>query len=94
MSAYTQMTKKQRLRSINAVKEAIYYMGSAIKLAKKLKVTSQYVYKWKSDLKNSGAQAIPIKFAIKIDEITEGHVKKEDLRPDIFYDTAQKRRLK
>ncbi len=64
------------------MRKAISFFGSTIKLAEKLNYANQSnVSKWLYE-----TRLIPIKHAIKIEQLTKGEIKAKDLRPDIFED--------
>ena len=62
-----------------ALKKAISFFGNAVKLSKLLNhANSTEVSRWLY-----GTRLIPIKHAIKIEELTQGKIKAKDLRTDI-----------
>jgi len=64
---------------------AISHFGSVSNFSNKLGVKSQLVYIWLSAYeKGNLPKATPPKRCIMIEKITNGIVKRSDLRPDIF----------
>ena len=59
------------------MKKFIQYFGNKANIAKTFKITPQAVNSW-------FVRGIPVKRAIEIEHITNGAIKREDLRPDIF----------
>lgn len=72
-------TKQRQLCNIKIL-EAILILGSATKLADALGITSATVSNWKKN------KALPSYMnAMKIEKLTEGQIKKTDLRPDFDF---------
>jgi DNA-binding transcriptional regulator YdaS (Cro superfamily) len=62
-----------------AMRKAIEFFGGTVKLAKKLNYSNQSdISKWLYE-----TRLIPIKHAVKIEELTKGKIKAKELRPDI-----------
>lgn len=62
-----------------AIKKAIEFFGGTVKLAKQLNYSNQSdVSKWLYE-----TRLIPIKHAVKIEELTKAKIKARDLRPDV-----------
>jgi len=59
------------------MKEFIQYFGNKANIARTFEVTPQAVNSW-------FVREVPIKRAIEIEQVTDGVIKREDLRPDIF----------
>lgn len=59
------------------MKNFIEYYGNKANIARAFKVTPQAINSW-------FVRGIPVKRAIEIERVTEGAIKREDLRPDIF----------
>lgn len=65
------------------IDKAIQFFGTQQALADAIGASQAQVSHWRLGLKR-----VPAKRAKKIDEVTNGYVKKEELCPDIFGDTA------
>lgn len=63
---------------MNAITRAIEHFGSQEKLAKALNVTQGAISQYASGQKRPSAE-----IAIRLEEITSGEMKAEDLRPDV-----------
>jgi len=61
--------------------KVIEKVGSTRKLARILGCSHSYISNW-----NSGYRKVPIKYVKKIVELSEGELKKRDLRPDVYDD--------
>lgn len=61
------------------LEKAVSLLGGQTKLAKELGVKQQNVWSWLRI-----AKKIPAEVCIPIEKATQGQVKKEELRPDIF----------
>lgn len=72
---YMSSMKKQN----NAMKKAVIFFGGTVKLSEKLNIHNAHVSKWLY-----GRRLIPIKHAIKIENLTKGEIKAKDLRPDVY----------
>jgi len=59
------------------MKKFIEYFGNKADIARAFDVTPQAVNAW-------FVRGVPVKRAIQIERMTQGKVKREDLRPDIF----------
>lgn len=67
--------------AINAITKASKIMGSRYKLAKALNMPHQTLYRW------AHGQAIPSPIScLKIEKVTNGQVKKEEILPDYPWD--------
>ena len=64
---------------MNAIKHACEILGSQKALAELLGVTSGAVSQW-------AVGRVPFEHVIKIEQITNGAVRCEDLRPDVDWD--------
>lgn len=74
------MKKPQNGRKTNAaMKKAILFFGGTVKLAVALNANHSNVSKWLYEKRQ-----IPVKYAIKIEQLTKGKIKFRDLRPDLF----------
>ena len=58
-------------------KVAAYLHVSENALAQQLGVSRQALHRWKCG-------QIPVKRAVELEEISEGHVRREEIRPDIY----------
>lgn len=61
-----------------AFKKVVQIVGSKAEIARQCGVTDQHIQKWKSK--------VPAVHVVKLEKLTEGIVRREDLRPDVFYD--------
>lgn len=69
--------KKSDRYNVAAIKKAIETIGGAEKLARKLEVCYQTVLNWKNGI------AVPNSLnCVRIEKITSGVVKREDILPD------------
>ena len=76
------MKKQHNGRKENiAIKKAILFFGGTVKLAKKLNADHSNVSKWLYS-----KLPIPLKHAVKIEQLTKGEIKAKDLRPDVYKD--------
>lgn len=76
------MKKQNNGRRTNAsMKKAILFFGGTVKLSEQLKTHNANVSKWLY-----GRRRIPLRHAIKIEQLTKGEIKAKELRPDIFED--------
>jgi len=73
------LTPLQKVESKAALSKAIKHFGSQGKLAKKLGIARQSI----TEMAN-GKRNIPLHHAVKIENLSQGVVKKSHLRPDIF----------
>ena len=64
---------------ISALERAVAHLGSASELARRIKVTPQSVHQWRT-----GRAGITGERAVEIEHATDGVVKREHLRPDLF----------
>lgn len=62
-----------------AIQKSINYFGSYQKLSKALGITSSNVAHWAK-----GREPMPLHQAFKIQDMTEGKIRAECLRPEIF----------
>ena len=77
---YMGSTKKQspgRKENV-AMRKAVLFFGGTLKTAIELKVNQGNVSRWLYS-----KLPIPIKHAVKIEELTQGKIKAKDLRPDL-----------
>lgn len=58
---------------------AIAFLGGTNKAAKKLNVSTRTLFRWKK-----GIRQIPGEVAIEIERLTNGYVKRSDLRSDFW----------
>ena len=72
---------------MNAITRAIEHFGSQEKLAKALGVSQGAVSQYATGQKRPSAEV-----AIRLEEITQGHFKADDLRPDINWDVIRNSR--
>ncbi len=61
-----------------SVQSVIEFFGGISSLAEQLGVTYQAIYRWKE------RNAIPPRRAIQIEQLTDGHFRREDLAPEFF----------
>ena len=61
-----------------AFKKVVQIVGSKAEIARQCGVTDQHIQKWKSK--------VPAVHVVKLEKLTDGAVRREDLRPDVFYD--------
>jgi len=61
-----------------AMEKAVSFFGGVLKLSEKLNVQQSSVSKWLHS-----KLPVPIKHAVKIEELTNGEIKAKDLRPDL-----------
>jgi len=69
------------MKQVKAVLKVSQKVGSMTELANRLGCSKSYVSKW-----SKGERKVPIKYVKKIIELSEGQVKKKDLRPDVYDD--------
>jgi len=62
---------------MGGMKQTIAYFGSITKMATALKCHYQSIQFWEKN-------GIPVKRAIQIEEVTDGAISRQSLRPDIF----------
>ena len=74
----TTKTPKNRIQKNIAMEKAVLFFGGVVKLSEKLGVHQGTVSKWLHS-----KLSIPIKHAVKIEELTKGQIKAKDLRPDV-----------
>jgi DNA-binding transcriptional regulator YdaS (Cro superfamily) len=80
MDSYGLMKKINSERKENiAMRKTISFFGGTVCLAKKLNADNADVSKWLY-----GRRLIPLKHAIKIEQLTKGEIKVKDLRPDVY----------
>lgn len=58
---------------------AIAFLGGTNKTTEKLNVSPRTLYRWRK-----GIRQIPGEVAIEIERLTDGYVKRSDLRPDFW----------
>ena len=74
------MKKQKNGRKKNiAMEKAVLLFGGTMSLSKKLNANDSNVSKWLY-----GVRAIPVKYAVEIEYLTDGQIKAAELRPDIF----------
>jgi DNA-binding transcriptional regulator YdaS (Cro superfamily) len=74
-------TKKDDKYNVVAIEKAIEIVGGAERLARKLDISYQAVRNWQHGF------AVPnILSCVKIEKITDGNVKREDILPDYPWD--------
>jgi len=61
-----------------AFKRVVEIVGSKAEIARQCGVSGQHIQKWKSQ--------VPAVHVIKLEKLTGGAVRREELRPDVFYD--------
>jgi len=61
-----------------AFKRVVEIVGSKAEIARQCGVTGQHIQKWKS--------RVPAIHVVKLEKLTGGAVRREELRPDVFYD--------
>ena len=61
-----------------AFSRVVKIIGSKKKIAEQCGVSPQVVQKWKV--------RVPAKHVVKLEKLTGGEIKREELRPDVFYD--------
>ena len=69
------------MKQEKALMKVIEKVGSARRLANILGCSPSYISNW-----TSGYRKVPIKYVKKIVELSEGQVKRKDLRPDVYDD--------
>ncbi len=69
------------MKKEKALMKVIEKVGSTNELARILGCSASYVSNW-----TSGYRKIPIKYVKKIVELSEGELRKKDLRPDVYDD--------
>lgn len=69
------------MKQNKAMSKIVKKVGSSKKLAELLGITRPYA----SNLLN-GDRPVPVKYVKKLVELSEGEVKKRDLRPDVYDD--------
>ena len=62
-----------------AMEKTVLLFGGTVKLSKKLNVDQGNVSKWLHS-----KLPIPLRHAIKIEQLTKGEIKVKDLRPDVY----------
>lgn len=72
---------------MNAITRAIEHFGSQEKLAKALEVSQGAVSQYATGQKRPSAEV-----AIRLEEITKGEFRADDLRPDINWDVIRNSR--
>lgn len=72
------MNSNEQVRSINSLKRVINLFETQIKLANRLKISSEAITNWKSGRRN-----IPPLRAIEMAQLTKNKIKASDLRPDL-----------
>lgn len=77
------MARKTLRPASRAIQRAIAHLGSQQALAAKLGVRQSAVSKWLY-----GSIAMTAERAVQIEEATDGAVRREDLRPDLFRRSA------
>ncbi|OYV49305.1 MAG: hypothetical protein B7X10_02020 [Burkholderiales bacterium 21-58-4] len=70
---------KCRITNMEPIKRAIKYFGSAKKLADALGVTTQAVCFWRD-----GKRGIDADIIASIERVTNGHVTRQEFRPDTY----------
>jgi DNA-binding transcriptional regulator YdaS (Cro superfamily) len=78
---YTDSMKKHKSGANKnvAMEKAVLFFGGTLNLSKKLNTNRAHIYKW---LNNE--RPIPLKHAIKIEQLTNGFIKAKELRSDVF----------
>jgi DNA-binding transcriptional regulator YdaS (Cro superfamily) len=61
-----------------AFKRVVEIVGSKAEIARQCGVSGQHIQKWKS--------RVPAIHVVKLEKLTGGAVRREELRPDVFYD--------
>ena len=69
---------KDRMQKNIAMEKAVLFFGGVVKLSEQLNVNQGNVSKWLHS-----KLPVPIKHAVKIEELTKGKIKAKDLRTDI-----------
>jgi DNA-binding transcriptional regulator YdaS (Cro superfamily) len=67
-----------------SLRVAAAYLGGLGRLALKLDLSRQAIYKWRDN-------GIPLKRALEIERLTEGRVKASDLCPGVFNEPDSKK---
>lgn len=73
--------KKEKLYNVSSINKAIFIIGGGEKLARKIETSYQTVLNWKN-----GFSVPSIINCIKIEKVTGGKVKREDILPDYPWD--------
>ncbi|OSI10938.1 MULTISPECIES: transcriptional regulator [Neisseria] len=63
----------------NAILCAVHFIGSQAALARKLGVQRSTVNSWVK-----GRNKIPPDVAVRIEKLTDGAIRRQDLRPDLY----------
>ena len=69
-----------RTRSLVALEEAINIVGNSNRLAKALGISSPIIKQWKT----SGKYGVNAKYVLPIEKLTDGQVKRYELRCDLY----------
>ena len=69
---------KNRMQKNIAMQKAVLLFGGVVKLSEKMNVQQSTISKWLHS-----KLPVPIKHAVKIEELTNGKIKAKDLRPDL-----------
>lgn len=73
---------------LNGIKKAVELLGSQVALAQALNISPQFVYQL-----TTGARPVPARLCRPIELATEGQVTCNELRPDIFGESAPASRV-
>ena len=73
-------SEEVRARSLAALEEAVNIVGNTNRLAKALGISSPIIKQWKA----SGKYGVNAKYVIPIEKLTEGQVKRYELRCDLY----------
>ena len=76
--ATTSNNPEDNVMETEAFSRVVKIVGSKVKIAQQCGVSPQVVQKWKS--------VVPAKHVVKLEKLTGGEVRREELRPDVFYD--------
>ena len=69
------------MKQVKAVLKVSQKVGSMTELAIRLGCSKSYVSKW-----SKGERKVPIKYVKRIVELSQGEIRKKDLRPDVYDD--------
>jgi len=75
-----EMTEEQKKHSLDMILDAINFVGTAAKLSRALDVTPATVSNWVNGKTSPGMAN-----AYMVQKITKGKVKREQIRPDLFF---------
>ncbi len=73
-----------RLRALRAIERAIEHFGTVSAFAARLGLARTYVHRVIAWLKKSDRRRVSPELAIRIERLTKGLIRREDLRSDLF----------